>query len=70
MSRIVVAVLFAMSAVFISGTSAFSDSVTGCDGKKYDLPKPKSNAECMANGVILKCSVDQSKQYCSQHYPK
>ena len=70
MTRIVAAVLFVMSAAFFSATSAFSDSVTGCDGKKYDLPKPKSNAECMANGVILKCSVDQSKQYCSQHYPK
>jgi len=70
MSRIVVTVLFVMSAAISGATSALSDSVTGCDGKKYDLPKPKSNAECMANGVVLKCTVDQSKDYCSKNYPK
>ena len=70
MTRVAITALFVMSAAFVGATSAFSDSVTGCDGKKYDLPKPKSNAECMANGAVLHCSAAQSKDYCSKNYPK
>jgi hypothetical protein len=70
MNRAIVTLLIAMSVAIAGTATALSDSVTGCDGKKYDLPQPKSYDECMANGRVLKCTDSQSTQFCSKHFSK
>jgi hypothetical protein len=62
--------LIALSAAIGGAAGALADTVTGCDGKKYELSVPKSYDECMANGRILNCPENKNSQYCRQHFPK
>ncbi len=70
MNCAIVTLLIAMSVAIAGTATALSDSVTGCDGKKYELQVPKSYDECMANGRVLKCPEDKNSQYCSKHFSK
>jgi hypothetical protein len=71
MERLIRTKLIILTAVAAAGiANARADSVTGCDGKKYELVVPKTYDECMANGRILKCPEDKNSEYCRQHFPK
>ena len=70
MKRVIPAGLIAMLVAIGAVASARGDTVTGCDGKKYELAVPKSYDECMANGRTLNCPEDKNSQYCRQHFPK
>jgi hypothetical protein len=62
--------LIALFAAAGSAAGALADTVTGCDGKKYELAVPKSYDECMANGRTLMCPEDKNSQYCRKHFSK
>ena len=70
MNRIVLAGFVVGSIASAGIASARADSVMGCDGKRYNLTKPKSYDECMANGKTLNCPESKNAQYCRQHFPK
>jgi hypothetical protein len=70
MNGVILTGLIALSAAIGGAASALADSVTGCDGKKYELAVPKSYDECMANGRILNCPENKNSQYCRQHFSK
>jgi hypothetical protein len=70
MKGVILTGLIALSAAIGGAAGALADSVTGCDGKKYELAVPKSYDECMANGRILNCPENKNSQYCRQHFSK
>jgi hypothetical protein len=70
MNRAILTGLIALLASIGGAASALGDRVTGCDGKKYELPVPKSYSDCMANGRVLKCPADKNSKYCAQQFQK
>ena len=68
MNGVILTGLIALAAAIGGAAGALADSVTGCDGKKYELAVPKTYDECMANGRILNCPEGKNSQYCRQHF--
>jgi hypothetical protein len=70
MKRMFLTILIILPATIGGIAFASADSITGCDGKKYELTKPKSYDECMANGRTLNCPADKNSEYCRKQFPK
>ena len=45
-----------------------SGSTQGCDGNYYPVPRPRNYQQCMANGVKLMCSTEQTATFCGQKF--